>query len=146
MPLIDDSFLDMVRDVRAIPGRDIGARPHTVALATITWSGTHTGDGNDIETTTDLTEGDGQPPKIRWLNDEQLAVGGLSDGEIEIGPITPSGDVDLSQIRFDDAETGDQTQLIITGPKHPNGARYRITRITADRATQWRIRARPVEG
>lgn len=144
MTLADD-LKPLARSIRGIPGQ-FGIRPHTVALLERSWDGTYTGDGTRTDATVALTEGGGYPPKVRWLSDEDVAVGGLSNGTIEVGPITAdgSGIEILANIRGDDLENGDARYLVVTGPKHPNGAKYRITRITADRAIHYTIQARPV--
>lgn len=144
MSLADD-LKELAHDVRAIPG-ELGIRPHTVSLLERDWDGTYSGDGDRTDVSTEITES-GQPPKVRWLTDEELALAGLAKGEIEIGPITADHDAisRIADFRGDDMDAGEAHYLIITGPKHPSGAKYRITRITAERAIHYLIRARPVD-
>jgi len=130
---------------RSIAGR-LGFRVHTVALVKRYALGQHTGDV-DLSDVTPLTEQDGYPPKTTWLNDEQLALGNLPGGSVDVGPITPAfpgGGTDLSSLTGDLLETGDTLHLLITGPNHPEGALYRIKDIKSDKALNYRIRAIPV--
>lgn len=140
-----DSLKPLARSIRGIPGT-LGIRPHSVSLLEREWSGTYSGDGTRTDTSTAIVEGNGQPPKVRWLTDEDIAVGGLSAGTIEVGPITSDHDAiaRIGDIRGDDLDAGDARYLVITGPKHPNGAKYRITEVRADRAIHYTLRARPV--
>ena len=145
MSLADD-LKPVLREIRAIPG-EFGLRPHTVTLLSRSWDGTYSGDGTRTDTSLSLTEGDNQPPKVRWLSDEELAVAGLSNAAVTIGPITADHDARtwLDDIRGDNLSTGDGRYLTITGPKHPNGAKYRITRINSERALHYMINAEPVD-
>jgi hypothetical protein len=143
MALADD-LKTLARNVRAIPGQ-FGIRPHRVYLVTTTWGGNYTGDGFRADEVTEITEADSQPPKVRWLTDDEIAVGNISNGTIEVGPITSAGGITLEELRLDDAAIGSGRYLKITGPKHPNGGMYRITEIRADRAIHWKMRAAPVE-
>ncbi len=144
MTLADD-LKSLVYTIRAIPG-ELGMHPHSVTLVESDWAGTHSGDGSRTDTSTALLES-GQNPHVKWLSDEELAVAGLSAGEIEVGPLTPDhGAVSrLASLRGDSLSDTDARYLLITGPKHPNGARYRITDLKADRPFRYMLRAAPVE-
>lgn len=142
-----DRLRKIAHRVRAIPGHRFGLRPHTVALVAGTWSGTHTGDGGVSDDETPIVEANSQPPKVRWLSDEQIAVGSLAKGTIVVGPVTPSfsgGGTDLASIVGTDLSQGDTLHLKVTGPKHPTGALYRISKINADKALRYMITAEPV--
>ena len=131
--------------VRAIPGQ-LGVRPHRVSILKRTWSGSHVGDGTRTDVETDIVEAGGQPPKVRWLSDEELAVGGLNPGTVEIGPITPAfpgGGTALSLLDGSTLDEGEVRHLWIVGPQHPNGAAYRVKKLTADRALHYKIQAMP---
>jgi hypothetical protein len=132
-----------MRRIRAIPGK-LGIRPHTVQLLSRSWTGTHSGDGVRSDVELDIVEADSQPPKVRWLADDEIAVGALTNGTIEIGPIT-SNAAWLLEIQGDSLSIGDARYLLITGPKHPNGAKYRATRVTAHKAMHYLIQAQPVD-
>lgn len=132
---------------RSIAGR-LGFRVHTVALVHRYSMGEHTGDV-DLSNTVPITEQDGYPPKTTWLDDEELALGSLPTGTVEIGPITPAfpgGGTDLSSLTGSLLTGGDVLHLLITGPNHPEGAFYKIKDVKADRALNYKIRATPVSG
>ncbi len=127
-----------------------GFRVHSFRLITTTETGTHTGDGNSDETETRITEASGQNPRIRWLNDEEIAVGGYpGKGVAEVGPITPAfagGGTDLSILTGADMQRRDTIQGEIRGPKHPNGQRYRIIDVQCERPLRYVIRCAPLDG
>lgn len=139
-------LLPLLRDIRAIPGQ-LGLRPHTVKLLSRSWDGAHSGDGNRSDDELNLVEGDNQPPKVRWLRDDELAVGDLARGTVEVGRLTADFAARewLDDIRGDNLLKGDARYLVITGPTHPNGAKYRITKITSERALHYMIQAKPVD-
>lgn len=144
MTLADD-LKPLVWSIRAIPG-NLGLRPYSVAIVNGYKQGTHTGDLTIFETTS-VTEGGGQSPRVRWLSDEEVALAGIGHGLVEIGPITPShtGDgTDLGLLTAAELDAGDVLHVLITGPKHPDGAVYRVVKVTADRALQYRLTCRPV--
>lgn len=145
MTLADDLKADLP-GWRAIPGQ-LGLRPHTVTLLSRSWDGTHSGDGNRSDVGLSLVEGDGQSPKVRWLSDEELAVGDLARGTVNVGRITADHAARewLEEIRGDNLMRGDGRFLIITGPTHPTGAKYRITKITSERALHYMIQGKPVD-
>lgn len=131
---------------RNFPGQH-GLRPHTVEIRLKTWSGSHTGDGTASGSFTQIVERDGLPPKIRWLTEEELVVGGLDAGTVEIGPITPDfsgGGTPAGTIRGVSLTTGGQLQFRVTGPMHPNGAIYESVRVDFGRSIHYMFRARPV--
>ena len=142
-----DDLKPLLNSVRSIPG-SLGIRPHSVAIVVGVWSGSHTGEGSEDQTTTPITEADGQPPKVRWLKQDERALADLPEGTCEIGPITPSfggGGLDISQ--FNSAASlsrGDTLHIVITGPQHPSGAVYRVIQVNADKALHYSIRAVPV--
>lgn len=145
MPTLAEQLRGPLYAARAIAGT-LGLRPHTVAIVVGTWSGTYTGRGSLTNATTAITEAGGHPPKIRKLNDEELALGQLDRGVVQIGPITPAfsgGGTDMATLAGDLA-AGQTRHVLITGPEHPNGAMFRITAVDADSALHWMIRAEPV--
>lgn len=142
-----DRYRAIAYRARAIAGEQHGLRPHTASIIQTIWSGAHTGDGSRSETETAIVEAGGQPPKIRWLNDEALALGNLAKGSVQVGPITPlfsGGGTDLVAIQGTALLAGDTLHVRITGPKHPTGALYRITKVDEDRALRYMITAEPV--
>lgn len=143
MTLADDLMATVLAG-RGIAG-ELGFRPHTVAIVSESYLG-HTGEDPANTDETPIVEGGGQPPKVRWLKDDEIALGNLAGGTIEVGPITPAfagGGTDLS-VLAGSLERGAIRYVRITGPKHPDGASYRITEIRAERALRYIIRAVPV--
>ncbi len=132
--------------VRGIAGK-LGVRPHTVSILKRSWSGSQPGDGTQTDVELRIHEAGGQPPKVRWLTEEQLAVGSLEAGTVQIGPITPKfqgGGTDLSFLDGSLLEAKEARLLRITGPMHPRGAIYKVTKLTADHALHYTITASPV--
>lgn len=144
MTLVDD-LKPMLNSIRAIPG-ELGLHPHSVTLVESAWSGTYSGDGTRTDTQTAILES-GQNPHVKWLSDEELAMAGPSGGTVEIGPITSDfGALSrLSGLQGAELDDTDARYLLITGPKEPNGTKYRILGISADRAMHYKMRAAPVE-
>jgi hypothetical protein len=114
-----------------------------VAVVVATWSGGYPGQGTKTEESTELTE-NSQPPKVRWLNGEELAVGQLASGTIEVGPITST---DANHALLSPTLTDNQTiHLRITGPATADsGDLYVITDKRMDRALHFMVQAKPVE-
>lgn len=140
-----DQWRAIAYPVRAIPGQ-MGLRPHSVEVLHGTWTGEYTGRGIGIGDRTKITEAGGQNPKVHWLNDEQLALGNLGQGAVQIGPITPdfgAGGTPLSAIRVA-VRAGETVHVVIRGPMHPDGAKYAMTRVDLEKAVHWTIRAEPV--
>jgi hypothetical protein len=124
---------------------EAGFRVHSATIVAETYTG-HTGESLTNIDEAPLVEGGGYNPKVRWLKDEEIAVGNLAGGTIEVGPITPAfavGGTDLDTL-MGELDRGATRHVRIVGPKHPNGARYRITEIRAERPLRYIIRAVPV--
>jgi hypothetical protein len=144
MTLADD-LLPTVLAGRAIAGT-LGFRPYRVYIVAESYTGPHTGESLANIDETEIVEGSSQPPKVRWLKDEEIAVGNLAGGTIEVGPITPefAGGGTSLELLAGELDRGATRHVRIVGPKHPDGARYRITEIRAERALRYTIRAVPV--
>ena len=145
MSFISD-LRDMAKDLRGIPG-EIGMRPHRVFFRRVGFSGAFLGDGERLDTDTELLEGRGQSPKVRWLRADVLAVGGLPNGSCTVGPVTPSamgGDV-MDLFHSASLISGDVQQLMIVGPMHPLGALYRVVGKSMDKGLAWTLTASPLE-
>jgi hypothetical protein len=141
MSLVDD-LLPIAYATRALAGQ-YGVRLYTVALVVEKWSGQHTGEGVRYEEYTPITEANNQPPKVRWVTDEEVTLGALS-GSIEVGAITPkfaTGGTDLEPI-IEQLEAGSTRHIQIVGPKHPAGAKYKIIGIEV-KPLRYLIRAAP---
>lgn len=141
-----DDLLPTVFDARGIAG-ELGFRTHSVAVVVASTPGLYPGDGPREETVTTLAEGSGQPPRVRWLKDDERALGALPVGTVEIGPITPQfvgGGTDLSLLTGANMEPGELRLIRITGPNHPSGADYTIQSVHAERALRYMLTAIPV--
>lgn len=136
-------FKRIARKARAIPGQ-FGLRTHRVFLRVQPNVGTEFGD-NLITQETEFVEGDNQPPKVRFLNDEQLQLGNLPQGSVEIGPVTPgtaSAGILDERLRGDDLGNLDTLTLRIVGPS--GDAIYTIKKRPMDRALHRMITASPL--
>lgn len=143
MPTFAESLRPMVSAIRGLPG-ELGLRPYSASIITGAWSGTHTGSGSETVTTVPLTEGNGQPCKVRWLNSEELAVGDLQKGTIEIGPITPGpGGNNLLASIHPALNKGETIHVLVTGPDLGT-AKFEVTSFNADHALHYTIQAKPV--
>lgn len=145
MASLRDALLPAINSIRGIPGQ-LGIRNYRVAILIGTWSGSNTGRGSSIGELFPVTEGGGQPPKVRELNTEELALGSLGKGSIRIGPITPDfagGGTPISQLR-PAVVAGQTVHVRVTGPGYPNGALFLIKDISTDRALHWTMVASPV--
>jgi hypothetical protein len=147
MPTLAEKLRATVHRGRGIAG-SLGFRTHRAYIVRRCWIGGAIGEGGYQDEETELTEGAGQPPKARWLTEEQLAVGGLPRGTVEVGPITPAfagGGTDIATIAGRDLTRGEELLLKIVGPMHPNGDYYGITQVKAERALRYVIQGQPKE-
>ncbi len=145
MSAFSDSLRELAYNARAIPGQ-LGIRPYSVAVLTGTWSGSNTGRGAETSASVAITEAGGQPPKVRDLNSEELALSGLGKGSVRIGPITPDfpgGGTALALLKPAVA-AGQTVHVLLTGPESPTGARYLLKDIQTDRALHWTLVVEPV--
>ena len=150
MTTVAESILPALELARSQAGV-IGWHIHSVDLVVSTWSGAHTGDGTETTTTTNLLE-HGENPRVRWLNNEELALANLESGSCKVGPMTPywvdaatgtSGGTALSWFGAD-ATAGQTVHLLITGIKHPEGAVYRVQDVSQERPTKIELTCVPV--
>lgn len=140
-----ERFRRIADRARRIPDR-FGLREHTASILVGEWSGDHTGEGDQTQNAVALTVSGGHAARVRWLNDEETALANLGRGACEIGPFTPpypGGGVDVEGL-LASVETGATVHVIVTGPKHPDGAKYRILDVDNSRALRRVIRAVPV--
>jgi hypothetical protein len=138
------TFRDDVRaicfNVRQIPG-NLGMRPYAVKVVQETWSGEERGQGTYARTETPIVEANGQNPKVRQLNTEEVALGGYGKGTWKIGPITPDfpgGGTLRSKLT---PTLPDNTLLWfeLTGPGKPDGGRFTLVDITDHRAFHYTV-------
>jgi len=145
MTLASD-LLSIVSRVRAIPGQ-LGLRPYTVTVSVRSLSGAYGLEGDAGTVTTSILEHGGFAPKLRFLNDEQLTLGGMPKGTIELGPITPAftgGGTLLATITGSAIETGELLHFTVTGPEFPEGALYRLTSVKSDQALHYTLTLSPI--
>lgn len=143
MAFIDD-IRQLAHEARAIPG-DLGVHPYTVDVVVRAWTGGERGQGTLGTTTTAIVEANGQPPHVRWLNKEEIAVGDFEMGTVEVGNITPefttasgSGGTSLSTLQPALADN-DVFYYVLTGPRHPTGGHYRLKEITHHVSTGFKV-------
>ena len=142
MATFRDSILPSVNSIRAIPGK-LGWRPYSLTIEVRTWSGAEIGEGVETVTSTPITEQYGQPPKIRWLDAEQLAIGGYEKGTITVGPITPAypgGGVLISVLSPSNLANNTVVQYKLVGPAYPQGAYCRLVGSDDDLAGHYMLR------
>jgi hypothetical protein len=139
-----DALKRLVHRVRAIPGR-MGLRPFRVYVVTRTSSDIPAGEGGYSDSETEIAES-GQPPKVRSVKGEEIAINNLDSGSIRIGPITPEhtgGGFDLDTLQS--TMTAEQERFIkVVGPGRENGVLFRITDINLDHAMHYTIVAAPL--
>lgn len=141
-----DSLRRIANRARAIPGAQFGLRPYTVSVTTISWTGDHPGEGTETVTTTAITEL-GQPPRVRQLSSEELALGSLPRGTVEVGPVTPDyagGGTSWSTLTGGGVAAGAEFFFTLTGPEFPTGARFVLAGSTSDRALGYRVTLKPM--
>jgi hypothetical protein len=123
---------------------EAGFRPFSFTILDATWTGQHTGEGSEIGEANPITEANGQPPRVRFLTGEEIALGNLGAGAIEVGPITPpfaGGGTSLETLAGD-LQTGATRHGLLRGPGHV-GTLYRLIDINSERATRYMLRAAP---
>jgi len=132
-----DALRRVAWTVRSIPGQ-LGARPYTVDIVVTTSSGAELGEGTRTAVTTRVHE-NGQPPKVRWLTDRELALAGYATGTVEIGPITPEalGCGTSIDTLHPEPPVNTTVRVLLTGPEFPAGAHFRIRQLTHHRSWQY---------
>jgi hypothetical protein len=136
-----DDFRAIADECRAIPA-EFGLREHSVDIVVTTWSGERVGEGSSTRVDYPILVG-GANPKVRFPSQKEIAIGLMSDGEVRIGPFTPSyGSGGVVRQRFGGIFGGaalgpNQTwHYRVTGPTCPNGILYRQRNTNTDRALQ----------
>lgn len=130
--------------VRAIPGLH-GLRPYRVTVVIRSWSGARIGEGAYTDQEHELLES-GQPPKVRFVADEERMLASLPSGSIDVGPVTPecsAGGVTWDTMTAGSAAPGNEVLYRITGPEFPAGALYVRSEAHSDRAIHYELRLVP---
>lgn len=112
-------------------------REYDVAVRVRSWSGAERGEDLKAECITPITEAGGRPPRVRWLSNEQLALGGYPAGTVEVGPITPGNT--LRSSLEPKSEGNDEIEWILTGPAFPCGGAFSLKDIRDDRGYQFKV-------
>lgn len=132
------SFRRLADACRAIPGKlSFGLREHSVALVASYWTGGQPGVGDEVSVETPILVNGTSPPKVRFPTQREISLGMMSEGSVEVGPFTPdygTGGFNRSLLDGSLVDTGDTLHLLLTGPQHPDGQRYRIKNCNVDRA------------
>lgn len=139
-----DGLRALADSVRGIAG-EFGLNEHSAELLLESWSGEQPGQGTVTTQAIPLTVGS-KNPKIRWLNQKEIAVSGMPVGTVEIGPLTPqcrTGGIDLRDVLGTALAQGETRLIRITGPRVPDGPRFAVSSIAADRAYRLTIQAIP---
>ncbi len=142
-----DRLRRLAHRIRNIPGK-FGVRPYRVFVISQTHPGEHPGDGPSEETLTEVVEKGGNPPKVRYLSDEERALGNLSAAVMEIGPITPDhpgGGTTWSLLNGQSLTDGQVLHYELTGPEFPDGARFERVGGRDDRGYHFKIRVQPLK-
>jgi hypothetical protein len=117
----------------------MGLRPWRVFLRTGTWSGSETGDGTESASETEILE-NGQPPKVRRPNGEEIGINLLDTGDVVIGPVTPLntlGGTALSTLRPSLANGA--TFYVRLQYTDGSNVLYRIIDVATDRAIHYTL-------
>jgi hypothetical protein len=141
-----DRYRRIAWHYRHLPG-DFGLREHTVVLLQTVFSGAQTGEAAKTETLAKLLEKDGRNPKVRWVSEEEIALGSLAAGSIKVGPITPDfsiGGTPMSSLRASTLASKGTYHLLVTGPMHPNTVKYKLIGIEGHQALHRYLVAEPV--
>lgn len=141
-----DRYRRIAGRARKIPGQH-GIRPYSVAIVIGAWAGPYVGRSGKTETLSAITERDGFPPKVRFLNEEQRTLAGLADGACTVGPITPdnsSGGTPLASLARAVAAQ-QEAHVKITGPAYPAGALFAVKEVKTDHALHWTLVCVPSE-
>lgn len=135
-----------LRSIRSIPGQ-LGLRPYSVSVCVRFNSGRYGLEGTTTDVVSQITEAGGHPPKIRFLNDEQINISALPKGSVTVGPITPeslSGGLTIADLTGASSEPGELVHFILVGPEMPEGGRYRLVGSQSDRALHYMLTLAPL--
>lgn len=128
--------------IRSIPG-ELGLRQWRVYLKSVSNDDTFAlmGDGDDIESRTEIRNIDGYPPRVQRVSTQEIISGGIyRDQDLKIGPITPDYSTGgWAPTALDNPDTF--PNLIIDGPGI-NSNVYRVQEIQFIRNFSYFIIAR----
>ncbi len=146
MATLADPWRAIAYSVRSLPAQ-FGLRQYSVSIVIGSWSGEHVGDGNELNSLEPILENGATNPKVRFMNEEQRQLSGLPLGSCTVGPITPNhGSSGTALTDLLPAVVAHETvHVVITGPAHPNGARFSVEEVKTDRAIHWTLICKPVD-
>ena len=127
--------------IRAIPGA-LGLRVYSVAVEVSTSAGAELGEGQRTVVTTPVVERNGQPPKVRWLTNREIALGGYEDGTVEVGPITPDfpGGGTLLATLLPNPPVNTTVRWVLYGPMYgASGGRFRVRNVSHEHALHYTV-------
>lgn len=136
-------YREIANRYRRIPGEH-GLRPWRVFAVVGVWSGSgHFGDGIKTETETEILE-QGQPPKVRHVRDEVIALGvNLQTGDMVIGPITPVVGTPWSTMTGDAAAVNNSFLIRLVNAETGDSFLCTVVTVSNDRALRTMITVRP---
>ena len=137
-----DRYRRIAERYRATPGKH-GLRPYRIFVVNASRSGAYGLEGTLTETETELLES-GQPPKVRQLKAEELALNDMGAGGIKVGPITPthsSGGIDFSTLTAATAST--MLRFRVVSPGSTDGVYFRLFSANDDRAIHYTLTLYP---
>ena len=153
MPLLVNTFRGIAENMRGLPG-SWGLREHSVQVVLTTWPNARIRIGEKSEEFSSLLV-HGQNPKVSFPSQFEVAQGMMNVGQILIGPLTPqvfsdAGLVEAGTLRElvkrDAISIGDLFHIVVTGPQHPTGARYRVENINNDKPLRITVKCSAVAG
>lgn len=137
-------YRQIANHYRRIPGEH-GLRPWRVYASVGSWSGAgHPGEGKRADTEVELLER-GQPPKVRQVKAEQVALGtGLQSGDWTIGPVTPEVGTPWATLAGSDACGNESFRLRIEHEESGDSLDCVVVTTTSDHALNTYVTVRPV--
>ena len=109
-----DGMRQLAHQFGSIPGV-LGMHLWSVDLVTATWSGDHPGEATETATVTALTRADGQPPRVKHMNDQQRLMLGIGNkAGYEIGPVTPVVGVSWATLTHSSLADGTTVKIRLT--------------------------------
>lgn len=132
-------------EARSIAGC-LGLRPYRVSVTIRANDGTYGLRGSATDTTVDIREADGQPPKFRFATEDEIALG-AAEGQCTVGPITPdfaAGGYTIAELTGAAAAASNLVYFTVTGPRFTTGKKYKLAKAASDHALHYTITLSPI--